>query len=142
MRVAISLAFAILMSTYLTAAGPRPSLVCPSGTKHRQFRYSDGSLEEWCIDRRGLRYGPEESRYPNGLLIAQGSFDSGKQNGTWLYFFNNGVKWREDQWEFGQMKSSWVNPIVYTLSPEESTALGAASDSVARAQPVKKPPRK
>jgi len=49
------------------------------------------------------------------------------------------IKWREDQWEFGQLKSSWINPIVYTLSPQESTALGAASDSVVASQPSKKP---
>jgi hypothetical protein len=73
------------------------------------------------------------------VLIAQGSFDSGKQDGTWRYFFNNGVKWREDVWEFGRLQSSWINPIVYTLSPEESIALGAASDSVATPKPLKKP---
>jgi len=123
-RVTLGLACVTLMSTFSAEAGPPSSLACPSGTKHRQLRYGDGKLEEWCIDRTGVRHGPEESRYPNGVLIARDSFVSGQQDGTWVYFFNNGVKWREDQWEFGQLKSSWVNPIVYTLSPEESTALG------------------
>ena len=128
---------AVLLSTLFAAAGPRAALVCPSGTKHQQVRYGNGSREEWCVDERGVRHGPQESRYPNGVLIAQGSFYTGTQDGTWRYFFNNGVKWREDEWEFGQLKSSWVNPIVYTLSREELTALGAASDR-RDAPPLKK----
>jgi hypothetical protein len=130
----------VVLSTFLAAAGPRAALVCPSGTKHQQLRYGNGSIEEWCVDERGLRHGPQESRYPNGVLVAHGSYDSGTQDGTWRYFFNNGVKWREDQWEFGQQKSSWVNPVVYTLSRDELTALGAGSDS--REAPPSKKPRK
>lgn len=103
------------------------ALSCPSKTKHREFRFSNGSREEWCVDSNGLRHGPALSRYPNGVLTSDGAYSSGRVDSTWRYFFNDGVKWREEQWYNGELKSSWVNPIVYTLSPEEHEALGAVS---------------
>jgi hypothetical protein len=70
--------FALLLAFALGGPAPRSVLSCPSETKHREFRFSDGGREEWCVDRNGMRHGPTESRYPNGVLTSEGEYSSGR----------------------------------------------------------------
>ncbi len=136
------MSFSLVFLLVVTAAkGPAPSLACWPSTKRVERSYPDGSLEEWCKESDGMRTGPFQAKYSNGKLLSEGKYSSGRKDGLWRYFWNNGVKWREEEWGFGELKSSWVNPIVYTLSREELAALGAVSDAapVPKAKVEKKP---
>jgi hypothetical protein len=114
---------AILLGAWLAEAEP---IRCPDEARRQGFQYGDGSSEEWCSDASGLRQGPYQAHYANDSVLAQGQYSSGRLDGRWDYFFNNGVKWREDDWRFGELESRWVNPLVHELSRDELLALGAA----------------
>lgn len=75
--------------------GPmHPELVCPEAAITGGKVPPEG-FEAWCHsptpEGRWYRNGPSISWHPNGQKSGQGTYEAGKQNGEWTYWFANGA---------------------------------------------------
>ncbi len=58
-------------------------------------------------DRHGLKQGPWEI-YSNDILVAKGTYMDDKEEGVWMYWYENGNKRAEGNFKKGEKIGMWV----------------------------------
>jgi antitoxin component YwqK of YwqJK toxin-antitoxin module len=55
-----------------------------------------------------LKEGENIVSYPNGQIKYTGTVFQGKRHGTWIYYYENGIKWSECEYTMGKMDGKTV----------------------------------
>ncbi len=96
----VAVGFALLCAATPSAAQSN-KLLCPAGT-HAVRQTADSGYSETCEDAYKVRSGPFLARDASGRKRIEGSYRSGKENGTWKEWHDNGKEASEVTYEEGQ----------------------------------------
>ena len=80
-------------------------MLCPEGSSYHDGQGAQG-LEQYC-EKSGVMHGPIRKYFANGNRSAEGSYDNGKTDGTWSWWYEDGKKKSKGNYKKGKQTGSW-----------------------------------